>query len=404
MSHERGRPPQAGRTLVFASANHVWSDLFFALLIPLLPLIRQDPNLDLTFTEAALLKSVWTGSSAVLQVPVGYLADGIGEFWMIVGGNLWVAAGLLVMASVSGFWLLLAVTLAAGLGGGTQHPLATSIVSKAFDDSEQATAVGTVNFSGDLGKMAAPAIALAVATHQGWRSTLRVVGGTAITFMAASMFFRRSVDIAQHTSSDDEALEVRGDSMDTAGFLTLSFVGFLDSGVRGATLAFLPFLMEDKGMSEPQMFGMLILMLAGGAAGKLACGRLADRIGTMAVIWSTKGLAAVLIFVAPQTPTLVLLPLIVILGFGLNGTSSVLYATVASFVSPHRRSRMYGYFYTTNEGGGFVMPLVIGRIADLASLRYGIGILAFATALILPTSLPLRHHLKHELPRRNRTS
>ena len=363
--------------------------MFFAILVPLLPLIRRDPDLHLSFTEAALLKSVYAGASAVLQIPAGFMAERVGEFWLLIGGNIWVAGGLLAMAAATGYWLLVAAAVVGGLGGGTQHPLATSMVSRAYEKRGRSTAVGTVNFAGDLGKMAAPAFALLVAVKYGWRSTLAVVALAAIGFMAVAAFFRRAVDIGPPAAEDADGRLNDRRSVRLAGFVTLSGVGFLDSGVRGAALAFLPFLMEQKGMTEPQMFGMLILLLAGGAAGKFVCGWLGERIGTIRVILGTKGLTSLLIFATLPTPPVALAPLVVVLGIGLNGTSSVLYATVASFVAPHRRARMYGYFYTSNEGGGVLMPLLMGRIADLASLRAAIVFLGVVTALIVPASLSL---------------
>jgi len=49
---------------------------------------------------------------------------------------------------------------------------------------------------------------------------------------------------------------------------------------------------------------------------------------------------------------------LVALGLGLNGTSSVLSAPVAELIPSHRRARLYGYFYTTNETGTVLAPLV----------------------------------------------
>ena len=96
----RGSPNSRARsTLVFASATHVWSDLFFSITVPLLPLIQSDPQLLLTYTQTGLLRSVQNGASAVLQVPVGYLGERTGEFWLLIGGNVWVAAGLVAYGS-----------------------------------------------------------------------------------------------------------------------------------------------------------------------------------------------------------------------------------------------------------------------------------------------------------------
>ena len=181
----RGSPKSRARnTLAFASATHVWSDLFFAITVPLLPLIQSDPQLLLSYTQAGLLRSVPSGASAVLQVPAGYLGERVGEFWMLVGGNFWVAAGLVGMAAASTFPLLLGAALVGGLGGGTQHPLATSMVSRSHDARGRSTAVGTVNFAGDLGKLAAPALSLLLVARYGWRGTLYAIGFAGLAFMA----------------------------------------------------------------------------------------------------------------------------------------------------------------------------------------------------------------------------
>ena len=387
------RAPQARRTLLFASATHVWSDLFFALYAPLLPLIKDD--LDLTFTEVAMLKSLYAAAMAVLQVPVGFMADRVGEFWLLVGGNIWVAVGLIAMSLAPTFALLLAFTLLGGLGGGTQHPLASGIVSRAYDSKARATAVGTVNFAGDLGKMAAPAIALVVALSHGWRGTMLIIGIGAIAFFLASMFIKRSVEIGR--AEPVESIPANGDAGDdstTTGFKILSVVGLIDGAIRASALTFVPFILDDRGMEKTEIFVMLILLLAGGAFGKYICGWFSERHGLIIIVWITKASAAVLLVATVYAPMLTIAPLMVLLGIGLNGTSSSLYATVAIFAPQARRSRMYGYFYTTNEIGAFAAPLLFGRIADIFSIRASMALMGLFTATILPVSLALRGYLR----------
>ena len=48
----RSIPPR--RVLLFGSTTHILSDLFFALLIPLLPTIKND--LQLSYTEIGMLR------------------------------------------------------------------------------------------------------------------------------------------------------------------------------------------------------------------------------------------------------------------------------------------------------------------------------------------------------------
>ena len=97
---------------------------------------------------------------------------------------------------------------------------------------------------------------------------------------------------------------------------------------------------------------------------------------------------------ATRPPMPAIAPLMVLLGIGLNGTSSVLYGTVATFVPQARRARMYGFFYTTNESGGFAAPLIFGGLADVFSIRISLAVMGLFTATILPVSLALRKYLR----------
>jgi MFS family permease len=370
---------------------HVWNDLFVALMVPLLPFIKED--LNLSFTEVGLLKSVFTGATAVLQIPSGILAETTGEFWLLILGNVWVGLGLIAMALSSSFALLLALSFLGGLGGGAQHPLGSSMVSRAYEGGGRSKAVGTVNFAGDIGKMIAPLIAGAVAISFGWRAALWVTGVASLAFMLVTVMARRSIDIGRPTEEMSTASTTDGGKVQMGGFITLSGVGFLDSATRGAALAFLPFVMVAKDMNPAQVTGMLFFLFLGGAIGKYVVGWLGDRLSAVSLIWGTKGMTALLLMLALTTPPLGMIPLMIILGVGLNGTSSALYATVADFVPPNRRARLYGFFYTTNEAGAVLAPIIYGVIADAYSLSTTMVIMGLATSAILPASLALRPYL-----------
>ena len=386
------RAPQSRRTLLFGSAMHIWSDLYFALMVPLLPLIQED--LDLSLVEVGLLRSVFNGATALLQIPIGLLAESAGEFWLLIWGNVWVSVGLIGMALSAGFVMLLVVSFFAGLGGGAQHPLASGMVSRAYDARGRSTAVGTVNFAGDIGKMIAPVLAAVMAVHFGWRTTLWVVGLAGIVFMAFSATTRRRLDIGKPVQQR-EAVDSDGDDEATrvSAFVTLSWIGFLDSATRGSALVFLPFVMTAKDMGTARISLMLFLLFVGGAAGKFVVGWLGDRYSFISLVWATKRLTAVTLALSLVAPPLALVPLMLALGVGLNGTSSILYATVADFVPARRRARLYGIYYTTNEGGTILAPPLYGLVGELVSLNVAMLAMAVATAAILPVSLTLRRHL-----------
>jgi MFS family permease len=178
-----------------------------------------------------------------------------------------------------------------------------------------------------------------------------------------------------------------------SGFVILSGVGILDSAARSASLVFLPFVMASREMGPAQISVMLFLLFAGGAAGKFGVGWLGDRFDAVTLIWGTKGLTALMLVLSLAAPPLAMAPLMVLTGIGLNGTSSVLYATVAELVPGARRARFYGFYYTTNETGTIIAPLVYGLVADLFGLNVTMVAMGIVTAAILPVSLALRRHL-----------
>ena len=382
------------KVLAFGSVTHIWSDLFFALLIPLLPYIKND--LNLSYTQVGLLRSIYNGSSAVLQIPAGFLAENAGEFWMIIAGNMWVSVGLIIMGIVPGFFPLLTASALGGLGGGTQHPLASSMVSRAYDSLGRSSAVGTVNFAGDIGKMCAPVIAAFFIFISGWRMAMWAVGIAGTVFMGIFVVFRRSFELEKRDKSSVQELQnpvASHEKENISGFVLLSGLGILDSAVRNGTLILFPFILLERGMREDQLVVALFLLFAGGAAGKYICGWMNDRTGTISLIWLTKGGTVCLLGASLFLSPLFLWPIAIVLGIGLNGTSSVLYATVARFIPANRRPRYYGYFYTTNEIGTIGAPLLYGFIADLIGLRSSILIMSAVTSAILPSSLALKKHI-----------
>ena len=103
----------------------------------------------------------------------------------------------------------------------------------------------------------------------------------------------------------------------------------------------------------------------------------------------TAGILALLLPI-PNSASLVLLPLI---GVALNGTSSVLYGTVAELVTPERRARAFSLFYTFTIGAGALAPMVYGFLGDAVGLQRAMATVACVVPLVLlvlPLTLLLR--------------
>ncbi|MGQ4810646.1 hypothetical protein NKDENANG_04144 [Candidatus Entotheonellaceae bacterium PAL068K] len=128
---------------------------------------------------------------------------------------------------------------------------------------------------------------------------------------------------------------------------------------------------------------MLTVIFAGGAAGKLGCGLLTDRLGTPTMILVTEVLTGVFTLLLLATSHLTLLPVLFLLGFFLNGTSSVLLDGVANLFDPSKRSRGYGLYFTIYLGSGALGPILYGLVGDAYGLRsvfIALALAALATA------------------------
>jgi predicted MFS family arabinose efflux permease len=251
-------------------------------------------------------------------------------------------------------------------------------------------ALGTYNFAGDIGKMTLPAAASLLFVVLPWREALILLGGIGV-LAAVAIFIGvpRQGDIAVAPSKTRPAGN-RGSRLSQFGFPLLLSVGVLDSATRMAFLTFLPFALTAKGASLPTVGLALTLVFAGGAAGKLVCALVGARIGAVATVWLTETVTALgIVALLPLSldAALLLLPVV---GVALNGTSSVLYGSVPDLVTPARRQRAFGIFYTGTIGAGAISPALYGLLGDAVGVPSALIVVAAVVLLTLPITLALR--------------
>ena len=169
----------------------------------------------------------------------------------------------------------------------------------------------------------------------------------------------------------------------------------IDSATRMGFLTFLPFLLQMKGADLPTIGIALTLVFTGGAAGKLVCGWLGQRLGVVRATWLTEGLTAAGILVLLPLPLFAGLAVLPLIGMALNGTSSIIYGTVPELVPPERRQRAFSIFYTGGVGAGALSPVLYGLTSDLFSVPIMMTVIASIVLMTLPLVWWLRPHLRH---------
>ena len=388
--------PHARRTLAAASVNHALHDGYTDLIYVLLPVWQGEFGLG--YTALGLLKALYSGALAAFKLPASALARRLGTRTVLALGTA-LSAGGYAAAGASGGLVGLCVALAiAGIGSGTQHPLASAVIARAYGGRARGP-LGTYNFAGDVGKAAVPPTVGFLLAFADWRTSMWAVAGLGLVVAALLTF---TLPPARARQVPDAAAGVpaavrQGREMrrDGTGFPILVAIGMLDNAARPAFLLYLPFLLREKGAALTTIGLALSAVFVGGALGKAVCGWLGERLGvTRTVLLTESGTAALILaaIVLPLVPALIILPL---LGVMLNGTSSVLYGTVPELAPNGQVERAFALFYTWTLGGSAVaMPLLYGPLGDVFRPSWA----ATASAATALAAVPLMLALSGRLP------
>jgi len=385
---------RARAVLAAACSIHFVHDGFSDILYVLLPIWASE--FHLSFAQVGIIRTAYSGAMAAFQIPAGILAERWGERRLLAAGTAITACGFILAGTVGSFLSLLAVLLVAGLGSGVQHPLSSSLVSKAYETGPRRAALGTYNFSGDLGKVAVPATVAFAALVVGWRTAsaaygvLGLVAAAAILGVLARLHVDEPGPVAIHGPKESAAGQSGWGIRDLRGFQALTAIGMIDNATRTGFLTFLPFALIAKGSSVAGVGTALALLFAGGAVGKFACGLVAERLGVIRTVVLTEMATALGILALIPSPLPVALAILPLMGVALNGTSSVLYGTVADLVTADRRSRAYGLYYTVTIMSSALAPSVYGVISDLAGVSTTLVVVSALVLTTIPLCLVLR--------------
>ena len=379
------------RTLVTCCAAHTLHDGLSDVTYVLLPLLAQ--TFGLSLAQVGLIRSAHRAAMATFQIPAGLIAERVGERNLLALGTLIAGVAFLALGYAPGFWAILVALFFAGVGSAVQHPLSSTIISHAYPGEGRRAALGTYNFFGDVGKFAfGGAVSLLLVAGISWEVPVAgfglfgIVTAVAIFFFVANTREEKSITGQAKPATKSAGWGIRNPQ----SFTALCLIEILDSSTRTGFLTFIAFLLIAKGLPEGWAVLSVPLILVGGMAGKLACGILAERFGIIRMIVITEmatGCGILATLVLPGAASFLLLPLI---GVVVNGTSSVLYATVGDFVEQDRLPRAFGLFYTLGSLCGIAAPLGYGLIGDRYGVETSIAIIGIAIFLTVPLAMLLK--------------
>lgn len=396
---EPGRPAEEAaarrderRILGVACGAHVLHDGYTDLVWVALPIWQAE--FGLSYAAVGLLRMIYSGTMAALQIPASHVAVRIGAGTVLAIGTALSGLCYCLAGFSAGFAVLVAALFLGGVGAATQHPIASALVAHTFSGPHALKAFGTYNFAGDVGKVLLPATATTLLLIMPWRPAYGLLGLVGIAaavaiFMLLPRSMPESRPAPRARAETDGAVPAASTRM-RSGFRILVLFGMADSVMRGAFFVCLPFLLIGKGAAVTTAGFALTLVFVGGAAGKLACGWIAQWIGTVATIAISQTLTAaciVAVLMLPLDWTLVVLPF---LGIVLNGVTTVIYGSVPNYSAPERRAHALSVFYTITIGSAAVAPPVAGFVGDFIGIPNTMLVVSGLTVATIPLAFLLK--------------
>ena len=380
------------RALVVASGAHALHDGYTDLVWIGLPIWQAE--FGLSYAAVGMLRMIYTGTMASLQIPASHLAERVGGPIVLALGTALCGLCYCLAGLGTDVWWLSAALFLGGLGAATQHPIGSALVTRAFTGARALTAFGTYNFAGDVGKVLLPAAAATLILFMPWRPAYGMLGLLGLAAAGAIFLLTPRLSAAITTAPKASAGNVDSTAHSANvrfGFRVLAGLGIADSIVRGGFFVLLPFLLIEKGATPATAGLALTLVFVGGAAGKLAFGWVARWLGLVSTIVVAQAVAAagmLAVLLVPLIPALVLLPLV---GVALNGGTTVIYGSVPSYAAPEKRTHALSVFYTATIGSAAISPPLSGLLGDLVGIFNAIVVVVILTLLTVPVAGLLRN-------------
>jgi len=257
---------------------------FFATMVARLVISPVVPAISASFSVSnsligLALTGVWL-AYALAQFPSGLLGDRFGERVVIlvaVGGT---AAGSLLLALSPVYPAFLVFALVLGGAAGLHYSVATTLLSRRFDNT--GTAIGVHSAGAPVAGLLAPVTAAVAGSVLGWRYAVAL--GTAVALPALVLVAlgiprgepRRPTEPIRRRVRPGTLLEL----LSRPPIASTLLVSVLGAFVWQGTASFLPtFLIEHRGYSEPAAGAVFSAYFVAQGVGQPLMGWLSDGIG-----------------------------------------------------------------------------------------------------------------------------
>ncbi|WP_128905627.1 MFS transporter [Halorubrum amylolyticum] len=360
---------------------------------PLIPQIRVEFGVT-NATVGLGLSGMWL-AYALAQFPSGVLGDRYGERTVIltaVGATA--VASLLISASPS-IVAFIAFAVVLGAGAGLHYTVATTFLTRRFDDIGRA--IGVHVAGGPVAGLAAPPLAALVGSRYGWRAGIALGVAAAVPVFVLFAWRVRPTEPLRPDQAMRErfALGPLAELLSRPRILYTTALSTMGAFTWQATASFLPTFLEfGTGLSGGLSALLFSLYFLVHGATQPVTGSISDRIGRDATVMATMAAGVVgygLLVAAAEfgfgRPAIVV-------GVGFVGLAmswgAPLQSRFMDLLSDAERGAGFGLVRTAYMVVGASGSVVVGAVSDAAGWTVAFGLLAGVMGLALTALLANR--------------
>ncbi|WP_349972719.1 MFS transporter [Pseudomonas caspiana] len=380
--------PLVMRIIGAVALAHLVNDLIQAVLPSIYPLLKD--SYGLTFTQIGLITLTFQITASLLQPWVGYYTDRHPNPLVLPVGSLCTLIGILMLAVVGSFPMILLASALIGIGSSTFHPEASRIARLA-SGGRFGLAQSTFQVGGNTGSALGPLLAAAIIIpfgqgHVAWFGLIALFSVGLL--YAISRWYRTHLNLFK-LKQGQAASHGLSKGRVTGALVVLAFLIFSKFFYMSSITSYFTFYLIEKfdlSVANSQLY--LFLFLGAVAAGTFFGGPIGDRIGRKAVIWFSILGAAPFTLALPYADLFWTSVLSVIIGFILASAFSAIVVYAQELV-PGNVGMIAGIFFGLMFGFGGIGAALLGYLADSHGILFVYNLCSYLPLLgIMAILLP----------------
>ncbi len=357
------------RICALIGTGHFLSHFYMLCLPPLFLTWRQE--FGVSYATLGLAVALMSGTTALLQTPVGFLVDKHGARPFLVGGTLLMTLSIAAMAFAPSFWVILPLAILSGVGNSVIHPADYAILAGSVSKGFMGRAFALHTFTGNLGfALAPPAIAfLMEIAGLSWREALLLVGLLGLPVVTAILLQSRV--LRDQAKPKAKSAGASGRELLLSRPMLLFFAFFLLSAMAGAGIQAWLVTVLGKLWGTPVLAASSALTgyMIGATAGTLVGGWLADRMraGLFGMVVALT-LAAMTLLLLPgllPLPEVALLAATFLGGLALGTSRTPRDVMLKDASPPGEIGKVFGFVSAGLPLGNALMPVPMGLLIDI---------------------------------------